>query len=207
MRTVIIVLAVISLLAVFLFVPVRVKVYLQYENSALRHGYIIKYGPLTLKNSEDKKRKKPEKTHDKMGGKPKPKNNPVKMIKFLTSNIADIKRLVTSVARYITKRAARIEKLSIDAKLGTDDAMQTGLIYGGFSAFLYSILSGLDRCTKMRGVSVNSEPDFTKPQIFIKIESIIKTTAYNIVAIAVLALFGAMPLLKKRGELKNGKSD
>ena len=59
----------------------------------------------------------------------------------------------------------------------------------------------------MRGVSVNSAPDFTKPQIFIKIESIIKTTAYNIVAIAVLALFGAMPLLKKRGELKNGKSD
>ncbi len=207
MRTVIIILAVIFAIAIFLFVPVRVKAYLVYQNSAFKHGYQIKYGFITLKKKKDTKKKKPDKSQVRPEDNTKQKPNPMQVIKFFISNKSDVKTLITKVINYTSKRAIRIEKLSIDAKIGTDDAMQTALIYGGFSAFLYSALAGLDRCIRTRGISVDSSPDFTNPQIFIKIESIIKTTSYNIFAIAVIAIFHALPLLKKRGELKNGKSD
>ena len=207
MRTAIIMLTLLVVLAVIMFIPVRVKFYLMYENSEFWRGYQIKYGFFTLKKSNGLKSKKTDKKQDKTDKEKKQKLGTMNIIRFFIRNKADVKNLITSVFVYLTKHAVKIDNFSLDAKIGTDDAMQTALLYGGFSAFIYNALAGIERLIKTKGIRIDSRPDFNGPQIFIKFESIIRTTIYNIVAIAVIALFKAIPLWKKRGELKNGKSD
>ena len=204
MRALCVILIIIAFIALLLHIPVRIKVYAKYENREFTNDYIVKYGFITIKKRKIKEKKDAVQKEEKADK--KEKTSPLNAIKFIKENIDDIKRLITDVVGYTAKKLIRFESFSIDACVGTDDAMNTALIYGGASAFLYNAVGVLERNVKMNGIQINFQPDFTAPQIFIEFQCIIKTRIHNVLGLAFLALRRALPLLKKRGEIKNGKS-
>ena len=92
------------------------------------------------------------------------------------------------------EKAVRFEKFSISATLGTDDAMDTALIFGGTSAFLYNTIGFLERRVRLKNINIDFKPDFTEPKIFIEFESIIKTKIYNVIGLAFVAIKRGLPL-------------
>ena len=204
MRALCVILIIIAFIALLLHIPVRIKVYAKYENREFINDYIIKYGFITIKKRKTKEKKDVPRKEEKADK--KEKTSPLNVIKFIRENVDDIKRLITDVVGYTTKKLIRFEAFSLDACVGTDDAMNTALIYGGASAFIYNAVGVLERNVKMNGIRINFQPDFTESKIFIEFQCIIKTRIHNVLGWAFLALRRALPILKKRGEMKNGKS-
>ena len=205
MRALYVILIIIAFIALLVHIPVRIKVYARYENRKFINDYIIKYGFITVKKRKTKEKKDVPPKDEKADK--KEKTSPLNVITFIRENIDDIKRLITDVVGYTAKKLIRFESFSLDACVGTDDAMDTALVYGGASAFLYNAVGVLERNVKMNGIRINFQPDFTEPKIFIEFQCIIKTRIHNAIGWAFLALRRALPLLKKRGEMKNVKSD
>ena len=199
MTAIIIILSIIAFIAVLINIPVRVKIYVKYNNSEFVNDYKIKYGFITIKK---KKQKSHNETETDSAPKKKTKNKPSNIIRFIKTNIKDIKRLISDVLKYTSKKLIRIEMLSLKSQIGTDDAMNTALSYGSASAVLYNSLGVLEKQVK-----IDFQPDFTQEKIFIEFTSIIRTKIYNVFGLAVLALRRAWPIIKKRGEIYNGKSD
>ena len=204
MTAIIIILSIIAFIAVLINIPVRVKIYVKYNNSEFVNDYKIKYGFITIKK---KKQKSHNETETDSAPKKKTKNKPSNIIRFIKTNIKDIKRLISDVLKYTSKKLVRIEMLSLKSQIGTDDAMNTALSYGSASAFLYNSLGALEKQVKIKHMDIDFQPDFTQEKIFIEFTSIIRTKIYNVFGLAVLALHRAWPIIKKRGEIYNGKSD
>lgn len=202
MIALIVIAVVLAIIAMLLFIPVRIKIYAEYKNSKPVHEFKIKYGFITLNNKKRKEKKKQEKQQPQ-----KEKIQVMSVIRFIKSNSELVKRLIQDVVGYTTKKLICFEKFELTAVLGTDDAMDTALIYGGASAFLYNTLGVMERIIRMKNIAVDFKPDFTEPQIFIEFESIIKTKIYNVAGLAFITIKRGMPLWKKRGEINNGKSD
>lgn len=201
MIALIVILIAIAVFASLLFIPVRVRLYAKYANSSFVNDYRIKYGFLNIKKKKKKSSEKSE-PPDK-----KEKTSPLALIRFIKENMELVKKLVSDTTDYLTQKAVRFEKFSISATLGTDDAMDTALIFGGTSAFLYNTIGFLERRVRLKNINIDFKPDFTEPKIFIEFESIIKTKIYNVIGLAFVAIKRGLPLWKKRGEINNGKSD
>lgn len=204
MTAIIIILSIIAFIAVLINIPVRVKIYVKYDNSEFVNDYKIKYGFITIKK---KKQKSHNETETDSAPKKKTKNKPSNIIRFIKTNIKDIKRLISDVLKYTSKKLVIIEMLSLKSHIGTDDAMNTALSYGSASAVLYNSLGVLEKQVKIKHIDIDFQPDFTQEKIFIEFTSIIRTKIYNVFGLAVLALSRAWPIIKKRGEIYNGKSD
>lgn len=204
MTAIIIILSIIAFIAVLINIPVRVKIYVKYDNSGFVNDYKIKYGFITIKK---KKQKSHNETETDSAPKKKTKNKPSNIIRFIKTNIKDIKRLISDVLKYTSKKLVIIEMLSLKSHIGTDDAMNTALSYGSASAVLYNSLGALEKQVKIKHMDIDFQPDFTQEKIFIEFTSIIRTKIYNVFGLAVLALRRAWPIIKKRGEIYNGKSD
>lgn len=204
MTAIIIILSIIAFIAVLINIPVRVKIYAKYDNREFVNDYKIKYGFITIKK---KKQKSHNETETDSAPKKKTKSKPSNIIRFIKTNIKDIKRLISDVLKYTSKKLVRIEMLSLKSQIGTDDAMNTALSYGSASAFLYNSLGALEKQVKIKHMDIDFQPDFTQEKIFIEFTSIIRTKIYNVFGLAVLALHRVWPIIKKRGEIYNGKSD
>lgn len=211
MAALVVILIILSVIALIGFIPLRMRVYIKYENREMTKTYVIKYGFLKIIDSNKRKRKSKSKNKikddDNKSDKPKNKKSPSDVIAFAKNNSEHIKRLVNDVVKYIAKKLVRVEKLRIDARIGTDDAMNTALIYGASSAFLYNTIGVMDKHTKILGIDIKYTPNFNEPEIFVEFESIIKTKLHNVFMLALIALLRVWPIIKKRGDLKNGKSD
>ena len=204
MTAIIIILSIIAFIAVLINIPVRVKIYAKYDNREFVNDYKIIYGFITIKK---KKQKSHNETETDSAPKKKTKNKPSNIIRFIKTNIKDIKRLISDVLKYTSKKLIRIEMLSLKSQIGTDDAMNTALSYGSASAVLYNSLGVFEKQVKIKHMDIDFQPDFTQEKIFIEFTSIIRTKIYNVFGLAVLALRRAWPIIKKRGEIYNGKSD
>lgn len=196
---------IIAIIAMMLFIPVRIRVYAKYENSRFVHNYKIKYGFITIRQKSKETTKTEQDAEKKQAN--KKKIPAVSVIRFIRANAELVKNFIRDVVGYTTKKLVYFEKFKITATLGTDDAMDTALSYGGASAFLYNTVGYMERRIRMKSIAVDFKPDFTEPKIFIEFESIIKTKIYNVTGLAFIAIRRGMPLWKKRGEINNGKSD
>ena len=98
MTAIIIILSIIAFIAVLINIPVRVKIYVKYNNSEFVNDYKIKYGFITIKK---KKQKSHNETETDSAPKKKTKNKPSNIIRFIKTNIKDIKRLISDVLKYI----------------------------------------------------------------------------------------------------------
>lgn len=212
MQVLITILIILAVLVIVAFIPVRIKLYVRYENKEVQSRYKIQYGIITIKKTSDKvsakhtKKEKCKKDEIQNEGK-KRKTSVRAVIRFIKENAEQIKKLVFSVLDYASKRFMRIERLKLNAIIGTEDAMQTALAYGSSSAFLYNVLGVLDKTIRLDSTRVDYKPDFNEAQIFIDFECIIKIRIHSIFTLAAIFLKGAFPLYRKRGDLANGKSD
>lgn len=201
-----VIIIILAVFAVILLIPVRVNLFFVLENRGVFNDYELKYGLIRIKNR--RKRKKKAKSSDKPGYDETKKDiSALELLKFLKDNVKRIKDLVLSLVKYGTKKLIRIERISIKAELGSDDAMQTALLYGATSAFLYEALGILDKCVATDGIRVDYKPVFGNAEIFVELKCIIKTSLYKVICFAAIGFIKAIPLIKKRGDLKNGKSD
>lgn len=204
MKVLIIILSILLLFAVALLIPVRIKIYFRYEGNSFSYDFKLKYGFITVKSPKKKKKEKGEKIKSK---KKSEKKTLRITFSYLKTNAKAIKRLIKDTAGYAVKKLIVFQAFKLKAVIGTDDAMNTALLYGASSAFLYNTVGVMDKKIKMKNIDIDFKTDFCDEKIFVEFESIIKTKIYNVLGLALLVLGRALPLLKKRGEKNNGKSD
>ena len=210
MSALIVILVIIAFIALLACIPIRFNVCVLYSHKKFDCTYRIKYGFITIKNSNKQKKPKERKengTEQKDKIKSKDKISVKDTIRFCKDNSQKIKKLISSVVSYLTRHCIKIEKFGFKGEIGTDDAMHTALIFGSASAVLYNSLGLLDKAITVKNIKVDFKPDFNDTKIFIELESIIKTRIYNIAALGVIAFVRALPLIRKRGDFYNGKSD
>lgn len=203
------------ILAVMIFlslIPIRLNLYFRYNNGAT-HSLSLRYGfiRINLPRGDKKKEEKPQ--LNEAEAKPKEKRNqaapkPGEIIAFVFDNRAAIKKMIYSVLGYMFKRAIKINKLKIKLVTGVEDAMQTALIFGAESAFIFNTIGALDKLMRIDKHSIDLKPAFNNPHIFAETEDELSTNIFNVLAIAVIALRHAIPLyFRFRKEFKNGKSN
>ncbi len=203
MLTAIIIVAVLCLL---LLIPINVRVYLKLQDKELGNNIIIKYGFITIINSDKKKPKeKPQKETKEETAEDKPSKDKKPLLQKLWRRRGYVKKLIVSVVSYITKHLIKIKKLHIEGVLGMSDAAATGVVYGITSAFMYNLIGAVDKVIKIEGIDIDYKPDFQTQVIFIEFESIIRTNIYHILALGSIALVRAIPIIRK--EKNNGKPD
>ncbi len=202
MLTIIIIAAV---LCAILLIPINLRVYIKLQDKALGKSIVLRYGFITIINTDKKKPKdKPQKETKEEATEPKAKKDKKPLIKKLWRRRSYVKKLVVSVVSYITKHLIKIKKLHLDGTLGLSDAAATGIAYGTTSALMYNLIGAVDKVVKVEEIDIDYKPDFTDEVIFIEFESIIRTNIYHILALALIALVRVIPIIRK--EKDNGKS-
>lgn len=197
--TVLIVLAVIALiLAVILLIPVSCRFYFRYNNEA-EQELSVHYGFLQFNllprpdgSKEDKNPEEPEKREEKKSRLPAKA-----VISFIRAEFDSIKEMIYAVLGYMLKRAVKIKKLNIKFVLGLEDAMQTALIFGAASAFIYNVLGVMDKKMRLKEHHEEVKPVFNNPHIFAELEMIINTCILNVLITAVIGLCHALPIYKR----------
>ncbi len=188
-------------LAAVMLIPIRLHVLISYSDSGAGLDFDIKYGFIRLRIGE-----KQEKSsgNDKRSAKKKDENKPERHGKsfrenliFIRGSIGEIKELIYAVLNYIFKRLIKIKLLSIKLILGLDDAMNTALIYGAVSSFIFNALGVIDRKMRLVRHSEEIKPDFDNPHILAECEAIISTNIFHAIAVAVIALWHGVPLYRK----------
>lgn len=197
---------IVAVFIVILLIPISVRVFIKFEDKALGNSLNLKYGFITLIDTDKKKPKeKPQKETKEETLDDKPKKDKKPLIKKLWQRRSYVKKLIISVVGYITKHLIKIKKLRIKGVLGLSDAAATGVVYGGTSAFMYNLIGAVDKVIKVEGIEIDYKPDFNNEVIFIEFESIIRTNIYHILALGIIALVRAIPIIRK--EKNNGKSN
>ncbi|MGN1116931.1 MAG: DUF2953 domain-containing protein [Candidatus Ornithomonoglobus sp.] len=214
MAALIVIAIIIAVLAVIFFIPIKCAAYLSYTNNTLDQSIDLKYGFIRIRLPEKKEKvsEAAETAAEDTEKEAEDKPNKVKLaVSFVRGNIAEIKEAVYKILGYMFRRAVTINLLDIKLIFGTEDAMQTGLLYGAAAGFVYNVLGVMDKKMRLRKHREELKPDFKNPHIFAELEAIITTNLFNIAALAVIALHNGIPLYKKykslKGELNNGKSD
>lgn len=203
MKALIVISIIIAVFALILFIPVRLSI-LYNSNEGFKYSVsigFIRFG---------KKRKSEKKTDTSTEEKRKPKLDSSKL-KFFEQYKKEIKQHLTAVLKRIVSGRLCINKLYINAELGFEDAMDTGLVFGAVSGIVYNTAGLMDRTGRLKKHDITLKPDFDTPHIFAEIEAIISTNILNMISIAVTVIVHTLPLYKKLktmiGEKNNGKSD
>ncbi len=198
---------IVAIFIAILLIPISVRVFIKFEDKALGNSIVVKYWFITLIDTDKKKPKeKPQKeTKEEPATESNEKKDKKPLIKKLWQRRSYVKKLIISVVGYITKHLIKIKKLRIKGMLGLSDAAATGVVYGGTSAFMYNLIGAVDKVIKVQGVDIDYKPDFNNEVIFIEFESIIRTNIYHILALGIIALVRAIPIIRK--EKNNGKPD
>ena len=228
----IIVAAILVVLAVIMLIPISCGIYFRWHESETDFDLELKYSFIKIKLPRGGKKQKPEEKPKKEPA-PKPEEKPKKkpdtgmIISFAWDSRDRIKKLIAAVLGFIIKRMIKIPKLKIRLVIGLDDAMQTALVFGAANSVIFGAVGLMDRHMRLGSHSVNLKPAFNEPHIFTEDEAEIRTCIFNVLALAAVALWYAMPLIVgfvrlllqskkqmketereiKNGGLKNGKSD
>ncbi len=205
---------IIAVLASIFFLPITCTAYLSYTNNTLDQSLDLKYGFIRIRAPEKKEKASRAADEAAEDTDKEAEDRPDKVrlvISFVRGNITEIKETIYKILGYMFRCAVKIKLLDIKLIFGTEDAMQTGLLFGAAAAFVYNVLGVMDKKMRLKKHKEELKPDFKNPHIFAELEAIITTNLFNIAALAVLALSGGIPLYKKyksmKGEPNNGKSD
>lgn len=205
---------IIAVLASILFIPIKCAAYLSYTNNTLDQSLDLKYGfiRIRLPNKTEKVSEEAEEAAEAADKEAEDKPDKVKLvISFIRGNFNEIKEAVYKILGFMFRRAVTINLIDIKLIFGTEDAMQTGLLFGTVAAFVYNVIGVMDKKMRLKKHKEELKPDFKNPHIFAELEAIITTNLFNIAVLAVIALRCALPLYKKyksmKGEPDNGKSN
>ena len=198
---------IIAVFALLFSIPVSCDFYFRYNNEiyqelSLRYGFIKIGIPEKRQDPEDTKdnSKNPEKSKktEKKAGSTK------EIISFGRDNLKAVKETIYAVLGYMFKKAVKINKLKIKLVFGVDDAMETALIFGAVSAFIYNVIGVMDRNMRLKKHITEIRPAFNNPHIFAECGIKISTSIGRVVVLAIIALWHAVPLLIRYRKLNKG---
>lgn len=184
-----IIIAVFALLFVLSFIKLNVHFSLAFEDKIEGLELTVQYLfikrtilPSALKEPEEDDMQSKDETEPK---EEKKKTLTVKMIYYLFRELRDdIFRLL----EFILLHTVRIDKFTLETRIGTQDPMITGMATGAANGFIYNILALLDRHKLLKRFSVSIDPDWNnrviKGGLYVKVY----TTIFNVLRLAFIAL-------------------
>ncbi|MCH5211978.1 MAG: DUF2953 domain-containing protein [Oscillospiraceae bacterium] len=227
MTALIVIAIIIAVFAILFSIPISCRFYFRYHNEieqdfSLKYGFIRIGGPKKDRQPDKKETVQKDKTDKKEKNKEDKKENkkavsPKDIIAFVRENISAIKETIYAVLGYMFKRMVKINKLRIKLVLGVDDAMETALIFGAASAFIFNVIGVMDRKMRLKKHITEIKPAFDDPHIFAETEIKLSTSIGRIIMLAIIALRHSVPLLIKfmkinkaqiqERRINNGKPD
>lgn len=182
--------------ALLLAVPLSMRVFIFYDVKDRYAGLTFKISGISIHKPKRKKQKQKEEPHQ---SEPEQKSadKTLEILSFAKNNIEDIKNLVYDVLEYVYKYLIKIKKLKVHLIVGTDDAMDTALIYGAVAAFVFNAVGVMDRHMRLKSHDINIKPDFKKTNIFVEFEAIISTNVFHLIILLIMAAIRGLKLLKK----------
>ena len=203
MTAVYIIVGLILLLAVLLLIPVFVYAEFSGEFSAK-----IKYGFITVFDTQKKKPKRQDNKHEKQNKpkeKPKSKSKPSLLFEKKKSELGlfgaikyflDILKDLLARILWLVKRID-FKHFKLDLTVASDDAAKTAVTYGEVCAAVYPVLSLLNANTNLSLKQVNISADFNKTAIDAEISVILKTRLIYFVIMGIKTLFAYKNLIKE----------
>lgn len=202
--------AVIIVLGIIFSIPIQCGILISYNDDGFETAFEVKYLFFNIPISSDKERAGKNKKSDK-----KPETDEKKSdgsvqdsISFVRENIDRLKNALYAILGYMFKRLIKIKYLGIDVEFGTDDAMNTALMFGSIAGFVYNVVGVMDKKMRLCRHSINMKPDFNNPHISAVVKAIITTSINSTIGLAVIALIHGLPLYRSframKGDKKNG---
>ena len=207
-----VILGIIALFCLFLFL--RAKVFVTWCNELFVR---VGLGPVSyefaindfIKKDEktekaevkEKKDKKPKKEKKKKESKGKEKKKvPLK------EQLEFFKNILTAVYKHFGKRV-RVEKYVLKVSVGTPDAAQTAILYGGISGVMANINELILNYRHKKGARIYSEckPDFLSESMDIYVDIGASVTLWNIVITGIAAGMGWLKYKIKTKTMMNEK--
>lgn len=190
MLAVYIILSILAVLAILFLIPIHGVLTISYsdgyEGTELYGKFLFFKLPIYLSKKrkiaetyEEEEEKEEEEEHPNLK-----RLKPVKKIyKLINMMSDDIYRII----KMLVSRMAKIKRIAIEASIGTDDAMQTGLAVGAANGFVYTLLGMMDNTMKLKEYSVNIEPDWNREIVDAGLYVDIYTNTFHLIR-----LFGAL---------------
>ena len=191
--------ALVITLILLLFLPVRLEIMYENEETEEKVKLVIKYGFIKYRirpNKSQKKYEKKEKSDKDSFSYEKKKAELQKYIHIFNAVKEDVSKLLS----YAAKRAVVFDKIAVKSEFGFDDSMHTGIFTGLYNGFVYSIMGVLHHTSNLKNMDVKLQPIFGKKCFNIHFSCIlhIKTAHIIVIAFNVLRIFRK---IKKEGRL------
>ena len=153
-----IILIILILLALVMIVPIKFEASVNTLGAQIKIKYLFFKFTLYPADKKEKEDKTQEKSKEK--SKTSSEKNVKKQLKFLYYFKNDLVSAIGEIVKYILSHAIIIEKLNINAKIGTGDPADTGMLLGGLYSFVYSAIGLLHASTRLKEHNVIIDPDF-----------------------------------------------
>ena len=177
-----------AVVAAVILVPVRVIVSFCSTKQGTRTKLDIKIGFLKFKlYSENGKKKKTEPEPKKEEKKPeqKEKASVFTRIKAVIGIYSEFSEDFGSLLDYISRHAARFERLELKLCYSTGDAAATGILCGAINGAVYGLLGIIHQRTEIKYTDISIIPDFGDAMLEIASGCIVRLKNVHIIVIAV----------------------
>ncbi|MDO5396617.1 MAG: DUF2953 domain-containing protein [bacterium] len=147
----------------------------------------------------EQKPEKPEQTDEKNTIE-KNKVNMIKSIRKMYRLLTGMSKDISEIVSRLVSRTIEIKNFAVEARIGTEDAMFTGMTVGAANGFIYSLIGLMDGYMKLKQFSVSIEPDWNNRLIDAGAYIKLYTNIFNIAGLIpalVSALFKARKLLRE----------
>ena len=129
----------------------------------------------------------------------KPEKDMTKSVKKIYHLLTELSGDISKIVSMLVSRTIGIKNFAVEARIGTEDAMVTGLAVGAANGFIYNMLGFMDNSMKLKQFSVSIEPDWNNRLIDAGAYIKLYTNIFNIMRLlpALIAL-----ILKSRKLLR-----
>ncbi len=178
-----IILIILALLIIISLLPARLEFLINSDGTVIDVKYVfikLRLYPSSgvkenSQSSEDEKQKK-KKQHSK------------KQFEILKSLFGDIIKTAKKLLSYIIHHAITIENIDINAKVGTSDPADTGIICGGAYASIFQVLGFIKQNMKLKKYNVKILPDFDNCIVKGRMYAVLRTNIAHIIVILFIVL-------------------
>ncbi len=183
-----IILIIIAVFTLFLLIPISCVIDFSFNRDENRGSAVIKYAFLTFRlyslgDDIEKLSRDAEKGVEEEKKKIELKGM-VKLAGTIRSELGDD---ILELLNYIFIKSIRIRELNISLRLGTGDAMYTGIAVGAANAAAYNMLAFIDKHTRLDEHNVSIEGDFDNERVSAGLRGTIRTSGINIIILGVKA--------------------
>lgn len=204
MLAVLIIAAVLLFLLMISLIPINAVFTVSYSDGLEGMELFIKFLfikiPVFPKSKKaDKMPEKQEQTDEKHTG-DKNKADTLRSVKKIYRLLIDLSEDILKIVSTLVSRTIGIKNFVIEARIGTEDAMLTGMTVGAANGFIYSLIGLMDGGMKLKQFSVSIEPDWNNRIIDAGAYIKLYTSIFNIaalIAVIIPALFKARKLLRE----------